>query len=169
MFVKLVGNVNLNEETGQLVTTFEKTPELPFTDFKLSFSGGAQAALTTPTQCGTYTTTSDFTPWSSPFVDDASPSSSFQIAAGPGGAACPSKPLPFSPSMIAGSTTDQAGGFTSFSLLLTRPDDQQRIGTLQFKTPEGLLGMISKVPLCPEAASERGDLFERVADRAYGR
>ena len=71
--------------------------------------------------------------------------------------------------MIAGSTTDQAGGFTSFSLLLTRPDDQQRIGTLQFKTPEGLLGMISKVPLCPEAASERWDVFERVADRAYGR
>jgi hypothetical protein len=39
--------------------------------------------------------------------------------------------------MIAGSTTDQAGGFTDFSLLLQRADDQQRIVTLQFKTPEG--------------------------------
>ena len=156
VFAKLVGNVNLDEKTGQLVTTFEKTPELPFTDFKLSFSGGSQAALTTPTQCGTYTITSDFTSWSSPFVNDASPSSSFQVAAGPGGAPCPSNPLPFSPSMIAGSTTDQAGGFTSFSLLLTRPDDQQRIGTLQFKTPEGLLGMISKVPLCPEPQANAG-------------
>ena len=156
VFVKLVGNVNLDEKTGQLVTTFEKTPELPFTDFKLSFSGGSQAALTTPTQCGTYTITSDFASWSSPFVNDASPSSSFQVAGGPGGAPCPSNPLPFSPSMIAGSTTDQAGGFTSFSLLLTRPDDQQRIGTLRFKTPEGLLGMISRVPLCPEAQANAG-------------
>src|ERR1700722_1685038 len=156
VFVKLVGNVSLDEKTGQLVTTFEKTPELPFTDFKLSFSGGAQAALTTPTQCGTYAITSDFTSWSSPFVADASPSSSFQVTGGPGGAPCPSNPLPFNPSMIAGSTTDQAGGFTSFSLLLTRPDDQQRIGTLQFKTPEGLLGMISKVPLCPEAQANAG-------------
>ena len=156
VFVKLVGNVNLDEKTGQLVTTFEKTPELPFTDFKLSFSGGAQAALSTPTRCGTYAITSDFTSWSSPFVESASPTSSFQITGGTGGAACLSSPLPFTPSMIAGSTTDQAGGFTNFSLLLTRPDDQQRIGTLQFKTPEGLLGMISKVPLCPEPAASQG-------------
>ena len=156
VFVKLVGNVNLDEKTGRLTTTFEKTPELPFTDFKLSFSGGAQAALSTPTQCGTYTTTSDFTPWSSPFEQDVSPFSSFVIAAGANGAPCPPDPLPFSPSMIAGSTTDQAGGFTSFSLLLTRPEDQQRIGALQFKTPEGLLGMIGKVPLCPEPQASEG-------------
>ena len=156
VFVKLIGNVDLDEATGRLTTTFEKTPELPFTDFKLSFSGGAQAALSTPTQCGTYTTTSDFVPWSSPFEEDASPTSSFTIAAGPNGSPCASSPMPFSPSMIAGSTTDQAGGFTSFSLLLTRPDDQQRVGSLQFKTPEGLLGMISKVALCPEAQANAG-------------
>ena len=156
VFVKLVGNVSLDETTGRLTTTFEKTPELPFTDFKLSFSGGAQAALSTPTRCGTYTTTSDFTPWSSPFIADVFPSSSFAVTAGTGGAACPPSPLPFSPSMIAGSTTDQAGGYTSFSLLLTRGDDQQRIGKLQFKTPEGLLGMISKVALCPEPQASQG-------------
>ena len=156
VFLKLVGNVNLDEATGRLTTTFEKTPELPFTDFKLSFSGGAQAALSTPTRCGTYATTSDFTAWSSPFTEDVFPSSSFAISAGTGGAACPASPLPFSPSMIAGSTTDQAGGYTSFSLLLTRPDDQQRVGNLQFKTPEGLLGMISKVALCPEPQAAQG-------------
>ncbi|HEX5309567.1 MAG TPA: hypothetical protein VFW38_10870, partial [Solirubrobacteraceae bacterium] len=156
VFVKLVAKVDLDEATGRLTTTFEKTPELPFTDFKLSFSGGAQAALSTPTQCGAYTTTSDFMPWSSPFEQDAFPSSSFVIAAGPNGGPCPASPLPFGPSMIAGSTTDQAGGFTDFSLLLTRPDDQQRIGSLRFKTPEGLLGMIGKVPLCGEAQANAG-------------
>jgi hypothetical protein len=154
--LKLVGDVRLDEATGRLTTTFTETPELPFTDFKLSFSGGAQAALATPTRCGTYTTTSDFTPWSTPDVQDAFPSSQFTIDHGPGGGACPGASLPFSPSLIAGSTTDQAGGFTSFSLLLTREDGQQRIGNLQFKTPEGLLGMISKVPLCPDAQANAG-------------
>jgi hypothetical protein len=156
VFLKLVGDVNLDEKTGRLVTTFAGTPELPFTDFKLSFSGGAQAALTTPVRCGTYNTTSDFASWSSPLVSDAFPSSNFAIVGGAGGATCPPSSLPFTPSMIAGSTTDQAGGFTNFSLLLTRPDDQQRIQGLQFKTPEGLLGMISKVSLCPEPQAAEG-------------
>ena len=156
VFLKLVGNVNLDEKTGRLVTTFARTPSLPFTDFKLSFSGGAQAALSTPLRCGTYATTSDFTSWASPFVSDVFPYSSFQVSAGTDGAACPPASLPFSPSMIAGSTTDQAGGFTDFSLLLRREDDQQRIRSLQFKTPEGLLGMISKVPLCSEAQANAG-------------
>jgi uncharacterized repeat protein (TIGR01451 family) len=153
--LKLVGDVHLNEQTGQLVTTFQKTPELPFTTFRLAFSGGAQAALATPTLCGTYSTTSDFTPWSSPFVPDVFPSSDFLITHGPNSVPCAS-PLPFSPQLTAGSTTDQAGGFTSFSMLLTRADGQQRIGSLQFKTPEGLLGMIGKVPLCPEAQANAG-------------
>jgi hypothetical protein len=58
--------------------------------------------------------------------------------------------------MIAGSTTDQAGGYTDFSLLLTREDGQQRIGSLRFKTPKGLLGEIAKVPLCPEPQAAQG-------------
>ncbi len=155
IYLKLIGDVHLNETTGQLTTTFTETPELPFTDLKLSFSGGGQAALATPTGCGTYTTTSDFTPWTAPFAEDLFPSSSFPVVSGPSGSACAS-PLPFSPSMIAGSTTDQAGGFTNFSLLLERADGQQRISTLQFKTPEGLLGMISKIPLCGEPQAAEG-------------
>ncbi|MGA9284668.1 MAG: hypothetical protein WBV85_04435 [Solirubrobacteraceae bacterium] len=159
--LKLVGVVNLDEQTGQLVTTFTNTPALPFTLFRLSFSGGPQAALSTPTQCGTYGAaqgfSADFTSWATPFIADAFPNTAeFGITAGTNGGPCPSSPLPFSPSMIAGSTTDQAAGYTSFSFLLQRPDDQQRIGTLQFKTPEGLLGMISKVPLCPEPQASQG-------------
>ncbi len=153
IYVKLQGDVHLNETTGQLVTTFLGTPELPFSDFKLSFSGGAQAALVTPGECGPYTTNADFTPWSG--ESDALVTSTFGIEAGPGGSACAS-PLPFSPSLDAGATTDQAGGFTNFSLLLSRGDGQQRISTLQFKTPEGLLGMISKVPLCGEPQAAQG-------------
>jgi hypothetical protein len=44
---------------------------------------------------------------------------------------------------ITGATNPKGGAFTSFSLLLQRGDDQQRIEALQFKAPAGLLGMIS--------------------------
>ncbi len=154
--VKLVGDVHLNTSTGQLTTVFKETPEVPFTNFKLAFSGGSQAALVTPPTCGLFTSASDFTPWSSPAVEDVFSPSSFQIATGTNGVLCAS-PLPFTPSMIAGATTDQAGGYTAFSLLLSRADDQQRISKLQFKTPKGLLGMISHVQLCEEPQAAKGE------------
>ncbi len=154
IFLKLPGTVHLNEATGQLTTTFDETPALPFTSFKLAFSGGAQAALATPVECGTYTTTADFTPWTTPFGADVPFSNSFPITAGPGGSGCVPSPLPFKPSLIAGATTDQAGGFTNFSLLLQRGDGQQRIEGLQFNAPEGLTGFLSGVQLCTNAQAE---------------
>jgi hypothetical protein len=153
--LKLVGQVQLNEQTGQLVTTFNETPDFPFTTFKLNFGGGAQAALATPTRCGTYESAIDFTPWSTPYIEDALESSRFQVTGGPDGSSCV-WPMPFEPTMTAGATTDQAGGYTDFTMLLTRGDEQQRIKTLSFKTPEGLLGMISKVSLCPEPQAAQG-------------
>ncbi|HXB65187.1 MAG TPA: hypothetical protein VNV42_09970 [Solirubrobacteraceae bacterium] len=159
--VKLVAEVNLNEQTGQLVTTvtsgythIQGIPQAPVSAFKLSFSGGAQAALDTPTKCGTYTAESEFNSWASPVIAKVFPTSTLAITAGANGAPCPPSPLPYTPEMIAGSTTDQAGGYTAFSLLLRVPDDQQRTSRLQFKTPEGLLGMIGKVPLCTNAQAE---------------
>jgi hypothetical protein len=159
--LKLIGSAHLNEQTGQLVTTFKGTkqdpgtPDAPLTEFSLSFSGGAQAALVTPSRCGVYSSMVDFTPWASPFVEDALLTNTFQVTSGPNGSPC-QWPLPFTPSMTAGSTTDQAGGYTDFTLLLSRADGQQHIERLQFKTPEGLLGMLSKVPLCEERDAAAG-------------
>jgi hypothetical protein len=164
VYLKLIGTVHLNEQTGQLTTTFKGTeqdpgtPDAPLNEFVLSFSGGAQAALVTPPTCGVYTANADFTPWSTPFVEDALVESNFSITSGPGGggvANC-TGPLPFTPTMTAGATTDQAAGYTDFSMLLSRGDGQQRMERLQFKTPEGLLGMIAKVPLCEEPQAAEG-------------
>ncbi len=153
--VKLVGEVHLNESTGQLTTTFENSPDFPLTEVKLAFSGGAQAALVTPPTCGVYRTSSLFTPWAFPAVESALVEGRFQIEARADGSSC-SSALPFSPVMKAGSTTDQAGGFTGFSMLLQRGDDQQRVWSLQFKAPAGLGGMLGQVPLCPEPQAAGG-------------
>jgi hypothetical protein len=152
--LKLVGDVHLDETTGRLTTTFAESPELPFTTFRLSFAGGARAALVTPSVCGHYMSSSDFTPWSTPSIADASPSSEFVISSGSGGSSCAAPQ--FAPTLTAGSTTDQAGGFTDFSLLLTRGDGQQRIEKLQFEAPKGLVGMLSTVPLCEEPLAATG-------------
>jgi hypothetical protein len=153
---KLIADVHLNETTGQVTTTLDGTPQIPFTDFKVSFSGGAQAALTTPTRCGDYQTADDFTPWSSPLGADFDSSSTFAMTSGPAGAPCvpTGAQLPFAPVMSAGSTTDRAGGYTDFSMLLQRGDGQQRIDELQFKAPAGLTGFLSHVLLCTNAQAE---------------
>ena len=109
MNLKLVGTVHLNTATGQLTTTFENTPDAPFSEFKLSFSGGAQAALVTPPTCGVKQTTAAFSPWSSPFVGEAFDSTLFAITAGPGGSAC-TNPMPFAPTLTAG-FDDRSGGW----------------------------------------------------------
>jgi uncharacterized repeat protein (TIGR01451 family) len=168
VYLKLLGHVELDEATGQLTTTFDETPAFPFTQFKLNFSGGARAALVTPSRCGTYSPFTDFTPWSTPFTGDVFPQSSFQIDTGTGGTACPGGQLPFAPELIAGATTDQAGGYTDFSLLLRRGDGQQRIDGLQFKAPAGLTGELSKVPLCSNAQAEQGEAGECPAASKIG-
>jgi hypothetical protein len=154
--LKLIGTVRLDTSTGRITTTFENTPDAPLNEFRLSFSGGAQAALVTPPTCRVYTTSADFSPWSAPSVSDAFLEGSFVIDSGPDGTPC-ANPLPFAPEMTAGATTDQAGGYTDFTMLLTRGDGQQRISSLQFKTPEGLLGMIANVSLCGEPQAGRGE------------
>jgi hypothetical protein len=161
--VKEVGTVQLNEETGQITATFEGNPkypgipDAPVSELVVSFSGGAQAALITPATCGEYRASAEFSPWAS-FVEPAADSSVFQITGPePGGSGSCTGPLPFAPTLVAGSTTDQAGGYTGFSMLLQRPDGDQRIKGLQFKAPAGLSGMLSKVPLCPESQANAGD------------
>jgi len=166
--VKFEGDVHLNEQTGQLTSTFDHTPQLPFSTFKLSFSGGPRAALATPTRCGSYTSNALFVPWSTPETPNAEPDSVFAINAGVGGGNCPSGVLPFAPTLTAGATTDQAGGYTNFSLLLQRGDGQQRIDGLQFKAPEGLTGELAKVPLCTNAQAEAGEAGECPAASKIG-
>ena len=160
--LKLIGNVHLNETTGQITTVFNGTkqypgtPDAPLNEFVLSFSGGAQAAIVTPPTCGAYSSTAVFTPWASPFVELGFAENEFRIDSGPNGTGSCTAPLPFTPTLTAGASTDQAGGYTDFTMLLQRPDGQQRVQKLQFKTPPGLLGMIAKVPLCPSAQAATG-------------
>ena len=157
VLVKVAGQVTPDPVTGQLVTTFDETPPLPFSDLKLSFFGTARAPLSTPELCGTYTTETSIEPWSG--TPAVSPSSKFQITSGPAGSPC-ADPLPFSPGFQAGSTNLQAGAFTPFTLTMSRPDADQTLSRVEMQMPPGLLGTLSTVKLCPEPQASQGTCGE---------
>jgi hypothetical protein len=151
--VKLAGEVKPDPVTGQLVSTFKNTPQLPFEDLKLHFFGGSRAPLGTPALCGSYTTTASIAPWSGNAPVNSS--SEFQITSGPNGSPC-SNPLPFAPSLTTGSLNIQAGAFTPFTMTMSREDGNQNLDAIQLKMPPGLLGTLSSVKLCGEAEGNAG-------------
>jgi hypothetical protein len=160
VLLKLPGKVEPNPVTGQLTTTFENTPQLPFTDLKLEFFGTDRAPLATPALCGTYTTETSFEPWSAPPGGTSSsstknPSSTFQITSGPGGAPC-ADPLPFSPTLQSGATNINAGSFSDLTTTLSREDGEQSIQQVTLHYPAGLSGLLSGVALCGEQQANEG-------------
>ncbi len=151
--VKLPGVVHLTA-SGQIVATFEDDPQLPFEDAELHFFGGERAPLASPAHCGSYTTQASYTPWSG--AGEVSASSSFEVKSGPNGSACPGASLPFAPSLTAGTTSIQAGGFSPFTMTMSREDGQQRLQAIELHIPEGLSGLLSGVELCPEPQADQG-------------
>jgi hypothetical protein len=152
---KVPGTIYVNTTTGQLTTTFLENPQFPLSDVQLQFKGGLRAGLATPQECGTFTATSDMTPWSTPYTPDATPEASFPVSWDGNGGACPSSP-PLTPSFSAGTSNPNAGQFSPFTLTFAREDRQQDLSGIQVKMPPGLLGSITGVPLCGEAEANAG-------------
>jgi hypothetical protein len=151
--VKLAGKVQPDPVTGQLTATFQNNPQLPFEDFDFDFFGGPRAALTTPSTCGTYTTTSDLTPWTAPEGTDAFPTDSFQITTAPGGGGCVSSEgqEPHAPSFQAGTVSPLAGAFSPFVLKLGREDGSQHLAAINTTLPPGLTGKLAGIAQCSDA------------------
>jgi hypothetical protein len=153
VLIKLPGEVQLGE-AGQLVASIRNSPQAPLEDAEFHFFGGDRAPLATPARCGIYTTSASFAPWSgSSAVND---STSFDITTGPGESPCPGAGLPFAPSLTAGTTSIQAGGFTPFTMTMSRPDGNQALRGVSLHMPPGLSGMLAGVTLCGEAQANAG-------------
>ena len=151
--VRIVGTVSANPSTGQLTATFTDAPQLPFTDFKLSFDSGADALFANPDTCGSATTTASLTPYSGNAA--ASPTSSFTVDEDGAGGACPTT-TPFAPTFTATPTTTAAGALDSLTLGFASGSAQQDLGSITAVLPAGLLGSIASVPACAEPAATDG-------------
>jgi hypothetical protein len=146
------------EALGQIVTSFEDEPQLPFEDAELHFFGGERAPLSTPSHCGTYTTRASFAPWSG--NEPVSSTSTFDITSGPNGGPCPGTPLPFNPLVTGGATNIQAGAFSPLTVTVSRKDGEQNLKSIVAKLPPGLSGILTGVELCPEPQANLGECFE---------
>jgi hypothetical protein len=153
ILVKQAGRIELNPVTGQLVSTFDNLPQLPFDTFNLHFFEGNRAPLVMPSQCGSYDISAKFTPWMAADPDNPTPSeivtktSSFTIDQG-----CPSGTPPFSPGFVAGTVNNAAGSYSPFNLRLTRNDDEQEFSRFSVKLPKGVIGKLAGIPFCSDAA-----------------
>jgi hypothetical protein len=172
--VKLAGDVSLCKSTGeaigglscqapgQIITTFENSPQAPFEDAEIHFFGGERAPLATPTRCGSYTTRAAFTPWTAesnpahpePPVDA---SSTFNITEGPNHSPCPGASLPFNPTLTGGAENVNAGAFSPFTATMSRLSGEQNLQSLEVHLPPGLSGILSGVELCPEPQANEGE------------
>ncbi len=152
--IKVPGQIAANPVTGQLTTTFDGAPQLPFEDLTLHFKAGARSPLTTPSSCGKHTGEADLYSWAQPDVAVRS-EVSFQITSGPEGTGCVS-PSRFTPAFDAGVSSVQAGGFTPFLATFSRGDADQSMQKVSVKMPQGLLGSLVGLPLCGEAQANAG-------------
>src|SRR5262249_32194633 len=142
--IKLAARIDANPLTGQLTTTFNNNPQLPFSDFKLNFSGGPRAVLATSGACGTFPVTSDVQPWSAPGSGpDAQRTASVSIASGCGGG--------FHPTFTAGLANPQGGSFSPFVLSFSRSDADQNISGLSLSMPPGFSAKLAGVAECSAA------------------
>jgi hypothetical protein len=145
------------EVVGQIVSTFEENPQLPFEDAELNFFGGERAPLATPTRCGTYTTEAMYTPWSgsAPVRSTAS----FEINSGPNHTRCvyAGEALPFSPSLTGGGLSVNAGWFSPFDATFSRLSGEQNMQSIEVHLPPGLSGILTGVELCPEPQANQGE------------
>ncbi len=157
--IKQHGTIYANTTTGQFTTVFKEAPQLPVSDLQVHFKGGLRASLATPQACGEYVSTTDIVPWSTPITPDATPSSAFDVSFDGNGAPCPAQ-TPFAPSFSAGTSNANAGQFSPLTLTFNREDREQDLAGIQVKTPPGLLGILTGVPLCGEPQADLGTCSE---------
>ncbi len=153
ILVKVAGELAADQTTGRLTASFDRLPQIPYSQLRIHFREGQRSPLATPGFCGGVSTEADLIAWRDPnLIKHASLPA--QITAGVGGGPCPSGLAPFAPKAKGGTLNSQGGAYTPFYLHLTRTDVEQEITSYSATFPPGLLGKVAGVPYCPEAAIE---------------
>jgi hypothetical protein len=154
IIIRAAGKVEPNPITGQLVTTFQDTPQQPFSKFTLSLKQGQTSPLVSPPTCGAYAVKAQLTPWSAP-EEPRSLSNEFQIEHGIGGGPCPAGGVPpFKPTVLAGTQSNAGASYSPFYLRITREDGEQELTKFSTTLPPGLTGNLTGIPFCPEVRIE---------------
>jgi hypothetical protein len=172
VLVKQAGQVQIDPTTGQLTTTFDHLPPLPYSDFQVRLREGSRGALTTPQVCGTYQTTASLYPFSDPGTATVR-TAPFQITSGANGGACASSEaaLPNSPSFEAGTQTPLAGEYSPLIFKVSRDNGSQKISSIDATLPPGLTSKLAGLTTCSDAqisqAAARSNPGEGATERDH--
>jgi hypothetical protein len=152
ILIKQAGEVQIDATSGQLTTTFDQLPPLPYSSFQLRLREGPRAPLITPQLCGTYTTEAKLYPFSDP-ANPVVETAPFQIVTGAAGGPCAAEEsqLTLKPSLKAGTVIPVAGGYSPFVFHVSRVDGEQRLAAVNATLPKGLVGKLAGVTECSDA------------------
>ncbi|HKF83155.1 MAG TPA: hypothetical protein VKB23_09365 [Solirubrobacterales bacterium] len=153
VIVKQAGKVEADPVTGQVTTTFDEIPQIPFSRLVARFREGPRAPLATPGRCGTYVAEAEQTPWANPSQPVTS-TASFEVSSGPGGGPCPAGDAAFRPGFAAGTSSNLAGSFSPLSLRFSRNDGERELTRISVDLPPGLTGKLAGVARCADPAIE---------------
>ncbi|MFI4991311.1 MAG: hypothetical protein ACHQHO_10425 [Solirubrobacterales bacterium] len=140
--VRVKGETEPNLTTGQVTTVFKENPEQPFTTAVLNFKGGALAPIANPLTCAAGAAEGSFLPYT-----EIGAKTIVTPFAATGCAAT----IPFALSQTTANQTGNAGGVTSYTFSLTRPEGNQYLSQVKTTLPAGLVGQIPKATQCTEA------------------
>ncbi len=143
VLLKLPAKIDVDPDTGQITATFDNNPQQPFEDLELHFKGGNRGLITTPSQCGTYATTYELTPWSG--NAPVKGQSGFTLDQN-----CGAKP--FAPGFHAGSTSALAGSFATFATQVTNETGAPALRSISVDLPEGVSARLAGVGTCSDQA-----------------
>lgn len=149
-YLKLPGELNLNQETGQLRAIFDDLPQLPFENVHLDFRGGPTAPLVTPNRCGDYSIKTEVFPWARPNdpVVDTVPMPINEACAGGG---------EFNPRLQAGVENPVAGARSPLTIRVTRQDGEQNISQIEVTLPKGEIANLKGLEVCSNDVAPSGN------------
>jgi hypothetical protein len=148
--IKIPGRIEVEEQTGQITTVFNDTPQFPFDDMTLKFRSGPRAPLVSPPTCGTQTIGVEVASYAQP-QNPVDASNHYEVTEGPNGTPCPpdSAHRSFHPSFSGGTLNPVAGAYSPFLFRLSRDDSEQELSQVTTTLPEGLVAKIAGIPACP--------------------
>lgn len=148
--VKIKATVTPDDATGQITTTFDNLPQVPFTKFNLTFIGGPRGVLVTPPSCGTYTGSITATPYSG--GPSQTPTTNFQISDDQHGGCSPKE----TPTVSGDVDNHKALASPTLDLDVVRDAASRRPAKLDVALPKGLLGKINSIPQCSGSDGNAG-------------
>ncbi len=145
--VKIRGVVDVDEVTGLATAVFTDAPQVPFTEFAVTFRGGDAPALSLPRTCSTPQGSATLTSHAGGAPVGSSGTLTINQNCGAPG---------FAPTVALTTAPTQAGAATTLQTKITLPEGGQELSRVRLSLPAGLIAKVDAHARCSVAAANAG-------------